>query len=348
MLKIKKKSGALAVRSNRITLRGEAGPFYDMLRDGVTQSLIAMWLTCRQKARLYLEGWDSRYHSPALTYGSIGHAALEHAYKAIQNGDMTCSPTPRHSGLIMDKVEKQWLAENVKPNKEALQYMETSLALVEITLPRYFDYWKKDFKGMQWLGLEENFKVMCPIAPDGKLINVPVRGKRDGRFRIKGGLWLFETKFKSMISEGDIVDSLAIDFQVMLYIWAMYEETKRGETPKGVLYNIVRRTALKQRVDESLVSFVKRVAADMDKRPDFYFMRMESAVTQGDIVKFEWDLMGIVKEIYLWWRGEAAHYKNTYSCIGKYGRCSFLPVCTGPDYSSLVKRKTVFKELEDF
>lgn len=331
--------------------KAEVKVFYDMERDGVTQSMIAMWLTCRQKAKMYMEGWDSKYHSPALTYGSVGHAALEVAYLDIQAGKLKASPSSSQSRKYIDEVERRWRAENKSPNKEALQYLELSLALMEVTLPRYFDWWKKDFKQVEWVGLEEKFMVLKPIQADpfgAKIVNIPIRGKRDGKFRLRKGLWLFETKFKSMISEGDIVDTLSFETQVLLYLWSMWIEADKKEVPKGVLYNIVRRTALRQAAAESVAQFAKRVAADMDKRPDFYFMRMESAMDLDDLVTFDAQLQGIVKDMYSWWKGNSPHYRNTYSCLGKYGRCSNLGACSSQDYSGLVKRKTMFKELEDF
>jgi hypothetical protein len=324
--------------------------FYDMERDGITQSMISMWLTCREKARLYIQGWDSKYHSPALTYGTIGHSALELAYLDMQAGKLKAPPTKSETRRYILQTEKRWHAENVKPNVEALQYLETSLALMEVTLPRYFDYWKQDFKQIEWVSLEKKFKVYMTLQlkNPNRLFAIPVRGKRDGELRLGKGLWLFETKFKSMINEGDLVETLSFETQVLLYIWALWMENDKKEIPKGVRYNIVRRTALRQGANESTATFAKRVAADMDKRLDFYFLRMESAITLPELVKFETELKGIVQDMYEWHKGILPHYKNTYSCLGKYGKCSMLGACSRDDYSALVKRKTMFKELEDF
>ncbi len=335
--------------------------FYDMERDGVTQSLISTWLTCRMKARLYLQGWDSRYHSPALTYGSIGHGALEVAYLDIQAGKLKSAPSESQSRKYMDIVEAKWRAENKKPNNEALQYLELSLALMEKTLPRYFDYWKKDFKQMEWVSLEKKFKAPLSlngsdpanrrlIGPHGvePEIIIPIRGKRDGEFKMGKGLWLFETKFKSMVNEGDIVETLAFETQVMLYMWSLWMEYKKRVVPKGVMYNIVRRTSMRQGKSESIVKFANRVAEDIDKRPEFYFFRMESATTVQELEQFEKELIQTVTDMYMWWKGIAPHYRNTYSCLGKYGKCTMLPVCAREDYSGLIKREAMFKELEDF
>ena len=49
-----------------------------------------------------------------------------------------------------------------------------------------------------------------------------------------------------------------------------------------------------------------------------------------------------------WYDGKMGHYKNTNSCLNKYGRCWALNACSGGDtYSITPKRKVVFKELEE-
>lgn len=320
--------------------------FYDMERDGVTQSMLSMWLTCRMKARLYIQGWDPKYTSPSLIYGSIGHSALELAYLDIKAKKLSGPPSVALTRKYITETERRWMLENPKPNKESQQYLETSLALIDKTVPQYFEYWKDDFKKKEWVSLEEKFVTELKV-PDGEggFVVIPVRGKKDGVFLSNKGLWLFETKFKSMINEDDIVETLAFETQVMLYLWSLWTEKK--ELPRGVLYNIVRRTSLRQGVNESLIKFAQRVAEDMKSRPDFYFIRMESAIIQDDLEMFKKELVKIVGDMYAWWKGIAPHYRNTYSCVGKYGRCSYLPVCGREDYSGLIKRKTMFKELQD-
>lgn len=327
--------------------------FYDMERDGVTQSLISMWLSCRQKAKLYLEGWDSKYHKEALIDGNIGHACLERSYTLIREKKMTRPPSERFSRSIVEAVEAQWHVENLKPNAEAREMVERACAVTEVILPLYFDYWNKDFKDKKWVSLEEKFEFpMAVTSRTGKVCHVPLRGKKDGTFRTSKGLWLFETKFKSQISEETIVETLSFETQVMLYLLQTWYDTppKLSEktAPKGCLYNIVRRASLRQKVKETIPEFAKRVKADIQKRPEFYFMRMESPATIKELSYFQSELQNLLSDMWDWWKGLAPHYKNTYSCIGKYGKCQYLPVCGRGDYGNLAKRKVVFKELEDF
>ena len=260
----------------------EQRKFYDMKRDGVTQSLIAMWLTCRQKARLYLEGWDSKYHKEALIDGNIGHAVLERAYTLIRAGRMTRPPSQKLARAIVAKVEAQWYLENAKPSSEAREMVERACAVMEVLLPAYFDYWRKDFLEKKWESLEEKFSMdIAVVSRDEEIVHIPLRGKKDGVFTTPRGRWLFETKFKSQVDEDGIVATLGFETQVMMYMLETYysrldKRDPMKSMPRGCLYNIVRRATLRKRVKESVPEFARRVRADVAKRPDFYFMRMES------------------------------------------------------------------------
>lgn len=322
--------------------------FYDMRRDGITQGLISLWLSCRQKAKLYLQGWDSKYHKETLIDGNIGHGVLELAYTEIKEKRLKATPSSRQTRNYVDLVEKKWYAENPKPAADARVMVEKACAVMEVLLPLYFDYWHDDFKKKEWVSLEQKFSMPLHIVKkNGVVERVPMRGKKDGTFRSSKGIWLFETKLKAQISEESIAETLGFETQTMLYLLQTWGGADKP-LPRGCLYNIVRRASLRQKVKENIPAFAKRVKKDIEDRPDFYFVRLESPTTLRDLKSFKAELTDLVQDMWNWWHGDGYHYKNTYSCIGKYGKCLFLPVCARADYSSLAKRKVVFKELEDF
>lgn len=318
-----------------------------MERDGVTQSLISMWLSCRQKARFYLQGWESKYAKEALVDGNIGHAVLEYAYLDVKAGKLTSPPTEKSIQKYTDMVEKMWNQEHVRLDSKARTMVDKALAVMEVTLPLYFDYWRDDFTKKKWLSLEEKWVMWLPIVgADGKKVSIPLRGKKDGTFKGTKGTWLFETKFKAMIDEGAISETLSFETQVMLYLLETWGETS-SPVPRGCLYNIIRRTALRMNTSETVVQYAKRVKKDVEKRPEFYFMRMESPTSEKELLAFKDELTGLLTDMWNWFNGWSPHYKNTYECIGKYGKCLYLPTCGRNEFHSLVKRKVVFKELED-
>ena len=313
---------------------------YDVARDGITQSLLGTWLACRQKARWYLQGYSPRTSSLALTYGTIGHAVLEHVYKDLLNKKTRTMPDPEDIRKYIGRVEDIWRKENPRADKKLLEHLEFSLLIAEATLPAYFKYWVKDLKEINWKDLERQFAVPYITADGRKTI---IRGKMDGVFN-SPKLWLFENKFKSMIEESDLVDTLPFELQIMLYTWALKKLDE--QIPQGVLYNIIRRTCLRQKKEETLIQFADRCVEDIKTRPEFYFIRMQISITPKEMVAFEGELEDMVVDFMDWWEGIAGHYKNTGHCIDKYGRCNFLPLCSRKDFQSFDKRDRTFSELE--
>lgn len=316
-------------------------PFYSIENDGITQGLLYTWMECRQKARWHLLGWSAKGTSMALTYGTVVHAILENIYGDVQRG-MNGLPNSIGIQKYSAKIEKQWRKENPLADKKTLEYLETSLLIAEATMPVYFEYWERDIKELPWKRLEQEFKVPY-ILSDGR--ETILRGKLDGVFG-KKDVWLFETKTKSYIQEADLVDMLPFELQVNMYMWVLKKLHK--QTPKGLLYNMIRRVGLEQKKKETVQQYSARCVADMRKRPEHYFIRLEVSMGSQDFARFEMEMESMIKDFYDWWQGRVGHYKNPGACINKYGRCKYLTACAaGKITSQYEKRKQVFRELED-
>lgn len=317
--------------------------FYDVERDGLTQGLLQMWKDCRERARLFLQGWSKKEASMGLTYGSILHGVLEKGYKAISGGILKTIPNQKQVLVWIRMTEQEWERDNPRADKKAIEFKELACLIAEATIPFYFEYWRKDFKDFRWLALEKGFNLPYAL-PDGR--KTLLRGKMDGVYR-SPKLWLFETKTKSRINEGTLLDILPQDFQVLFYYSALHKIYK--EIPAGVKYNIVRRIQLEQRKKESLREFAKRCVEDIQKRPEFYFIRYEIALDKQDMEKFEKELANQIWDFYYWLKNPlTCHYKNPGQCETKYGQCNMLSLCAVQRPHLYEKRKTVFRELEDF
>jgi PD-(D/E)XK nuclease superfamily len=316
--------------------------FYLPERDGVTQSLLKTFISCRKMAELSLNGWTTNRQSYALTYGTIIHAVLEIVYDGIRQKKIMAIPSEKSIQKITSGVELQWRKENPTKDPKTLMMLEECLTIAEATLPEYFKFWwKMDFKKIQWRNLEQSFKIPYTTSKGDKTF---IRGKKDGVYGIKS-IKLFETKTKSQVNLDDLIDTLWFEFQVNLYIWAIKKTYK--QVPAGINYNILRKTSLTRHVSESLSEFGNRIRQDIKKRPEFYFIRLDITVQDRDMKIFEIELEKIVQEFIDWRKGKLATYRNTSECITKYGRCSYLNICSKGDYTGHYKRKMVFKELED-
>jgi hypothetical protein len=317
------------------------GSFYSIERDGITQSALATFLECRQKARWYLQGWSPKAASMGMTYGNVIHAILEYAYDDIRTGKFKKLPSKEQVKTYTSKVEKLWKKEHVSPDKKSLEYLELSLLIAEATMPVYFEFWHKDVKELPWKRLEMEFKIPYDIAGQCKTF---LRGKMDGVYE-RGKEWLFETKTASRIEEGDLVDMLPFEHQNMFYLSALRKLGKK--MPAGVTYNIVRRVQLQKKKNESIQQFAKRCVLDIRTRPEFYFVRMEIKITTQELDAFDAELDAMILDFYLWWSGKGGHYRRTAACINKYGRCNYLTACATGKMGGYEKRKAVYRELED-
>lgn len=347
----KKRAIAKAKETGAWDTSAAAAPFYDPERDGVTFSLLSGWMACKEMARLNLSGVTSKATSMALVFGTIVHAALELMYEMARDKEVVGAPTKPQVDGVVHSLEALYKEENPRASQETLQHLEFSLLLAESVLPAYFKYWKMDFTEVQWVLVEQEFRIPVTVRlHNGRTVRTFLRGKIDGAFLYKGRLYLFETKTKTRIDEATLSELLPHEMQVMIYLWALRRlaEAKPHGIPAGVRYNLVRRPALRQKASESLKQFAVRCAEDIRTRPDFYFMRMDMDVTLADLNAFEGELTDILSDFLSWRYGVTGHYKNSRECENKYGTCAMLPLC-GPSKNTTLfyQRKTVFRELED-
>lgn len=317
--------------------------FYDIERDGVTQGLLGTWLDCRQKARLFLQGYSLKSTNMGLTFGTIVHACLDTVYSDIQAGKLRRVPSVDAVKAVVAKAETQWRKEHTTADPKALEHLELALLLSEQVLPVYFEYWKRDLQEIKWTGLEQLFSIPYTLS-DGR--KTRLRGRRDGDFLANKALNLFETKTKSFINEDDLVDRLPFDLQSNFYLHALRKQ--KQQLPTGMLYNLIRRPQLHQGKKESLPEFAKRCADDIRSRPDWYFTRLHLSISEREMDKFDGQLEDLLTDFYDWWQGESGHYMNTNQCETKYGRCDYLHMCAAKRMSYYYKRQVVFRELEDY
>lgn len=341
----------MKIRATRISPMKEVpARFYDPERDGVTFSLLNTWKGCRENARLVLNGWTSKRNSLGTVFGSLVHGVNQIVYDDVKSERLTDLPSEKYVTAVCRRVEQIWKTENPRADSESLQYLEYSMILLEALMPVYFKYWKKDFD-LVWQRVEKEFKFPITIQhPLAKATKTFIRGKIDGSFgrQADSRPWLFETKTKSRLSEqgeSSLADILPHELQVNIYLLYLWQVGKR--VPDGLLYNIIRRPGMRQKKKETIVAYAKRVADDIRRNPDYYFIRLQMHVERKDLEKNELELRDMVSDFLLWWNGLAGHYKNSNMCENKYGTCAFLPVCARGDYTGFYKRDKVFRELAD-
>lgn len=319
-------------------------------KHGVSQSFISKFMQCREQTRLsFCEGWTSKLPSKPREFGSCGHWILKQIYSA--------KTKKSREDLLhwIGEYRKLWRSLVPMPLEAQLTVQEECYMIMEALLRGYLHRYQGDWTGKysfdnptvkpyKWLGLEDQFKFDYEYE-DG--VVVPIRGMFDGVFESKQGtVWLFETKFLSRVDEEGLEDLLPHNLQVMLYLTALMQ---RNETaPKGVLYNVVRRPALRQKKDESMPQFVERIYQDVLQRPDHYFIRWDMTITKAELLKWRREFLDpVMKEIRNWSLGIAPHYMNPDALINKYGRSDFYELIVRNNTAVYYKRAAPFNELEE-
>lgn len=317
---------------------------------GVTYSSLSTWEQCpEQFALAYIDGWTSkRIHVP-FEFGHVMHSAIEHQF-----GGKTPEEVIYH---VTEAYYKKRLPTLLHSSERDV--LDTICETAKITFPAYCRYWQQDDAGLDWLVREGQFSVPYKLAHPAGFRTLRLRGMRDGVYRTRktGIVGLFETKNKSRISEQEIKDGLHADMQTLMYALATQLET--GHTPTQVLYNVIRRSDIYRRKGESLGDLMKRLKEDIQKRPDFYFMRFIVDLLPSDVEEFRRKTLDpLLVRFVDWWesvkknpdaRGRwksPYHFRSLQNLIGKYGKANLWEVIVNDNTRSYYRRSAVFPELE--
>jgi hypothetical protein len=295
-----------------------------VLSDGVTQSMLAAFLSCRQRMRYILDHWESEAFGNSAERGNAFHLLLEKWYSGLWKEHLPC----------MNENLKQWQEELRKRGPVDPNSMEDTLAFCEALFPEYVKRWQKSDALYKWVALEQVF--------DQKFKGFRLRGKMDGLLKLNGKLWLFETKTKATIEEDSMLDALAFDFQNLFYLTVLAEA---GTPAIGVIYNIIRKPGLRQKKDEDRQQFAQRMIEDVAERPDHYFKRYEIRYTKEAVANFRKELELKLDDFKYWLMGEEAHYRNESVCIGRF-KCPFLRACATGSMVGYKQTRELFSELK--
>lgn len=309
--------------------------FWDLDRDGMSQSMLMEFLACRERARLaYKEGWATVGTSHPITFGSLFHACLE---KIFRHARVEGNVLEMNFKNIIENVIADYKEETIAEREWTLaDAEETALdeGYLNVLLPEYVNqHWKKD-KKHEWILVEDEFM--------NTIDDVIFRGKFDRVSRnVHGEVWLHETKTK-YIFDPAIQDRLSFDPQVMIYI--LNYKLSYKEMPAGFVYDMIQRPRIRRKQNESLKEFIARLKRDVDGT---YFKRIRMRVTQADFdYWYKNEFKHMVREFREWAIGSSPTYRNPASCETRYGSCKFVKVCGLKDYTGLYQRKRVFPELE--
>ena len=292
---------------------------YDPDAAGYTQSLLGSFMCCPLRGMLSAHRWSNPKKANMTGFGSLVHYVLEHWQMEDGCNIKECIATyaKKHGSRLGAR------------GTEDLEFLKTK---AQVVLEAYSERYAKEQSEMRGFVSEGVFEF------EGR------RGKIDGSFRDKNRKpWLMETKTMSRVEEDNLLLHLSFDFQNLFYM-DNFEQSNNVKV-HGVLYNMIRQPQLKLKAGESLKQYGDRVAADIESRPDFYFIRMHISYTRRDIQRFRDELKFKVARMRDFTSGTIPVYRNEFACKAPFP-CEFLQACASGHMSGYVQKELLFEELE--
>lgn len=150
-----------------------------------------------------------------------------------------------------------------------------------------------------------------------------------------GDWWIMETKTASQL-DADYFERVKIDSQVSGYMHGA--KSILGFFPRGVVYNVIKKPAIRLKAGESFAAFQKRIFLEYDKlaKEKGYFTREELMI--GDIQLKRWlsNTVSLVAVLANKIRMKTKTWiMNTGACQSKYGTCPYLQACVSGNYNEL-------------
>lgn len=275
--------------------------------DGVTQTLIGKFLSCRERFRLLVveglkekEGFSNR-----LEYGNMIHVCEE----------ATAAKKDWQSALLSyaKSLAKKY------GNQDSAQISHW-YEVCKAQYPHYLKHWKgnPDVKNRQPLWQEKVFDVPY-MVPSGRMVRL--RGKFDAVDVIGKQLYIQENKARGDIQPDKMLSELPFDFQTNLYLTALDNSPLPKEIDGkvsigGVRYNVIRRPlsggkySIKQHEGkgkekkgaETPEQFYARLSGLIKDDPEFFFHRWKIEFSQTDIYSFQKKVLHPILENLLdWW-----------------------------------------------
>lgn len=267
--------------------------------DGVTQSMLNGFLSCRERFRLkVVEGLqETDTFRKALEFGNMWHLC-EETYGATGSFDETHADLLAYCGQLASRYPTS----QVDIDK---WYRVCKLQFVE-----YLKYWDAHpMQGKVESILQEEVFCLPYDLPSGR--TVKLKGKWDEIIKVGNSTYLKENKTKGDIREEQIKNQLHFDKQTGIYMVAM---EIAGYKPQGVLYNVVRRPLsggrgsirphkeTKNKPAETMEAYYERLRVIIEEEPEHYFMRWQVEIGKHDLANFQKRFLNpILEQLCDWW-----------------------------------------------
>jgi len=265
--------------------------------------------------------------------GSLFHSELEHLYSSPSTWSIK----------TMDKRVTAEIRKSVKlsTDEAATDKLWSQRAIIIGMLKGYKNWYKGDEFKWKDIKPEMQFLVDIPHSNGWKYT-----GKVDLNFLLKGKRTLCEHKTTSSL-DVNYISRLPLDFQILGYLWGFSEFI--GVMPHSILYNVVKKTQLRQGKNEKFNDYLKRVSDDYSLYKEKYYYREPLRFGTKEIRAFVVELRKLTTEMDRAFSDDF-YYMNSSTCT-TYGKCAYMPLClNGVNNDTLSRyriKDRIHEELEE-
>jgi len=301
--------------------------WWDLYRDGINQSGLSLWLSCKHQFWLqYVCGYQYEVYNVSLEFGNVFHWLIERWLK----GELSKDPAADLRTVYHPSFIKGW--KNLPSTAKAEQ--EINYAVAVAIWPHYARHYAADLK-RKWTSLEGQFSAT--VKSKG-CQPITIYGTQDGAFRDGKRTRLTDTKTTSRITEYEIENTMGLNFQLLTYSLAHFINT--GKCPSSVEHNVIRRTTSKPHKGESLSGFIRRIGKEVAKKPAYFFYRFRHGLTQVDLERFrDFVFLPILRDLERWAYAGGPHYPNLNALLTKYGPCRLFVPITSNNFAGVPRQR---------
>jgi len=285
-------------------------------------SRLQQFLTCPMSFRhRYINGAVTRKRPTFFVLGEAIHRFIEMWYRT-QDKDMSL----RAAENIFKGVDTTMLS------REDIHDFEVDKQIAMGIAAAYPLQYKQDFDTYKKFLTEQKFKFKLPNGED-------FYGTIDCLMQDQAGdWWILETKTAAPSTvSADYFERVKIDSQVCGYMQGAKQLI--GSFPRGIVYNVVKKPAIRLKAGETLQAFQQRVYLEYTKfaKEKEYFIREELILSNDRVAEWLNDTNNLVSVLRdkvnskdTWW------HKNTGACRANYGTCMYMTACIDRKYNKLL------------
>lgn len=293
--------------------------------------------TCPRKfLHKYLRKYYPKKRPVYFAIGSAFHAFQDKFYD--MRGEHL-EVALRAADQVMESVDMSLMT------PEEIADYQIDRAMVQGMCVGYSTYYKGDFDEFPTMLLEQectrdNGIVLVDYRDEYKGVYT---GKIDGLFcDAAGDWWVLETKTTGSVPKKAYFDKIHIDSQTLGYLHLANKVL--GKWPRGVLYNVIKKTQIRKKGGETLEAFTERVKLEYvnNNEEKQYFIRYPLEVSKHHLDDWLKEKGSTVSRILtcVEIKSKTAWTKYTNSCLGMYGSgCEYLSACKDGNYNVLLYEK---------